>query len=192
MPRFFTSDQHFGHTNIIGYCNRPFSTTEEMDAALIANWNAIVTSDSDEVYTLGDFTCNGGLKRIAELCEQLRGIKHLIRGNHDRHNPREFIKAGFASCSQRLFLETEVRMHNNPVMLCLRHKPIREPEKRTHPHWIVNGHVHDRWTVRKDIKHINVGVDAFAFKPITEKRLVNIIERAEEASFNESMIKDIA
>ena len=188
MTRYFTSDQHFGHTNIIGYCNRPFATTEEMDAAMIANWNSIV-EDEDEVYTLGDFTCNGGLKRITELCEQLRGIKHLIRGNHDRHNPREFIKAGFASCSQNLVLETCIGI---PSLLCLRHKPIREPEKRTHPHWIVNGHVHNHWTVRRDIKHINVGVDVFAFKPITERRLVNIIERAEEASFHESMVKDIA
>ena len=32
---FFTADEHYGHTNIIKYCDRPFTSVEEMDAEII-------------------------------------------------------------------------------------------------------------------------------------------------------------
>lgn len=32
--RWWTSDHHFGHANIIKYCNRPFADTDEMNKAV--------------------------------------------------------------------------------------------------------------------------------------------------------------
>ena len=56
---FFTSDTHFGHQNIIRFCNRPWATIAEHDQALIDNWNAIVPEDA-VVFHLGDFSYKGG------------------------------------------------------------------------------------------------------------------------------------
>ena len=52
---FFQSDTHYWHTNIISYSNRPFKDVEEMNEALVANWNSVVRPE-DTVYFLGDFS----------------------------------------------------------------------------------------------------------------------------------------
>ena len=54
MKYWFTADTHLGHQNIIKYCNRPFKTLDEMDTAIIRNWNERVDPD-DTVLVLGDF-----------------------------------------------------------------------------------------------------------------------------------------
>ena len=78
---FFIADPHFGHQNIIRYCQRPFADAAEMDRCLTANWNARVGAD-DDIYILGDFS----LKHAPEALDYYRalnGRKHLIVGNHD-------------------------------------------------------------------------------------------------------------
>jgi len=79
---FFTADLHFGHENIIRHCSRPFASVNEMDEALIANWNAVITS-KDEVYILGDLTMRPATEAHQYLV-RLKGRKYFIRGNHDR------------------------------------------------------------------------------------------------------------
>ena len=54
MSIFFTSDHHFGHYNIINYCNPPFTSVQQMDEPMILKWNETVMPE-DEVYYLGDF-----------------------------------------------------------------------------------------------------------------------------------------
>ena len=56
MPTIFlTSDTHFGHWGVCKFLRsdgtklRPWNTPEEMDEALVANWNAVV-KPTDKVY----------------------------------------------------------------------------------------------------------------------------------------------
>ena len=77
---FFTADTHFGHTNILKLCNRPFDSIEEMNEAMISNWNDRVKG-TDTVYIVGDmfFRCEDA----ETVLKRLRGKKRLIVGNHD-------------------------------------------------------------------------------------------------------------
>lgn len=78
---YFTSDPHYGHANVIRYCARPFRDVQEMNEALINNWNSVVTQD-DTVYVLGDFSL--GFSEVERYSSRLLGKKFLIPGNHDK------------------------------------------------------------------------------------------------------------
>lgn len=89
---FVTSDTHFGHKNIIEYCNRPFKDVKEMDEFMIDAWNSRINKD-DIVYHLGDFCM---FKRdYKRVCQELNGRIILLRGNHDIKNLKGGIKSLF-------------------------------------------------------------------------------------------------
>lgn len=39
---YFTSDTHFGHNKEFVFKERGFNSVEEMNAAIIKNWNSVV------------------------------------------------------------------------------------------------------------------------------------------------------
>jgi calcineurin-like phosphoesterase family protein len=80
---FFTSDLHIGHVGVAK--SRGFSTTDEHDERIIANWNAVV-GVSDEVWVLGDVAL-GAIAESLPKVGRLNGRKFLVCGNHDRISP---------------------------------------------------------------------------------------------------------
>lgn len=50
---YLTSDLHFCHDKDFIYGARGFDSVDDMNAAIIENWNALI-NDDDEVYVLGD------------------------------------------------------------------------------------------------------------------------------------------
>ena len=175
--RYFTSDHHFGHANIIRYCDRPYASLDEMNAALIDGWNSTITN-ADEVYVLGDFALTP-LARIAEILACLNGhAKHLIMGNHDRHKAPHYLQAGFTTACKGQVAWSRHKLEGKSIPLYLQHHPHRPELCRQHEHWILCGHVHQHWTIRRDIKCLNVGVDVHGFKPISEERVIELIENS--------------
>jgi calcineurin-like phosphoesterase family protein len=86
--KFYIADTHFGHRLMIGDSlarPRPFASTDEMDEALIANWNAVVGPD-DIVFHLGDFAfqLHDRAERVRGIFHRLNGRKRLVIGNHDQ------------------------------------------------------------------------------------------------------------
>ena len=90
---FLIGDCHFGHRNIIKYCNRPFRDIEDMTEKLIKNWNSVV-GKNDIIYVVGDFALCGKQK-IIEIGNLLNGRKRLILGNHDGASIATYREAGF-------------------------------------------------------------------------------------------------
>lgn len=105
---FFTSDTHFGHTNILKYCNRPFSSIEEHDKELIKRWNERV-GENDIVFHLGDFAF-AAESYIKEILNQLNGKKYLIFGNHDwRRMTKNVCNTYFEDVSQQMVITIDDR-----------------------------------------------------------------------------------
>ena len=87
MEWWFTGDQHFDHTNkhggIIEYCNRPFKDVEEMNQALIDNWNSVVHG-RDTVVIIGDVCLHSDPELVRyRFLRHLKGNIILVKGNHD-------------------------------------------------------------------------------------------------------------
>ena len=78
MKIFVIADTHFGHENIIKYCNRPFKTVKEMDEAMIKNWNETVTN-KDVVIHLGDFGL-GSKEYISSIVKKIEWKENSYNG----------------------------------------------------------------------------------------------------------------
>lgn len=189
MKVYFTSDQHFHHTNIIKYCDRPFKSIEEMNEKIVLLYNTIVLPE-DTVYHLGDFSM--AFRPVETFTPRLNGTKHLIMGNHDfchpghqkgKKNPegwkQKYLDCGFTSVS----LQDTMQINGQEVLL--NHMPYKNLEAGEHGQkhmehrpddkglWLLHGHVHTQWKVKG--KMINVGVDQWDFKPVSLETLADII-----------------
>jgi calcineurin-like phosphoesterase family protein len=150
MAVFFTSDTHFGHASIIRSCQRPFASADEMDAALIARWNAAV-GPRDTVWHLGDF-CFRNDRPAPWYLERLHGEVHLIEGNHDLRTLKHHA-ACFASVRQI----REISVEGRKIVLC--HYPLREWNGCYHGAWHLHGHVHGRMNEDPVGHSMDAGVD---------------------------------
>lgn len=151
---WFTSDLHLGHANIIKYSNRPFSGIQEMDDKIISNWNERI-NQYDHVWFLGDF-CFSNLEQGQKYLDRLNGIKHLIKGNHDKTGVQ---LNGWASIDDM----KEIKVNGQWITLC--HYAMRV-WNRCHKGSIqLYGHSHGN--MPGNSQQIDVGVDVWNYYPIT-------------------------
>ena len=176
---FFTSDTHFGHGNIIQFCDRPFSSVEEMDYNLIKNWNEKVPTDG-LVFHLGDFGW-GGYQEYKKIRGQLNGKIILIKGNHDFRNGCQSeaqYNELFEYTTQQLLIEIEGRkIYLNHVPFLCYGGTYRDPKGLVYQ---LFGHVHSKVNAKgQDIERLkylfptqyDVGVDNNNYTPISWKEV---------------------
>lgn len=167
---YFVSDTHFGHENVIRFCDRPFGSVEEMDAALVANWNRKVRGN-DTVYILGDmfFRCADP----EAILRQLKGKKKLIVGNHDGSWMTKIDASQYFESIDKL-LETSVC--NCGITMC--HYPLLT-WKHAQKTYMIHGHIHadttpDFWPLLKMRERVlNAGVDINHYEPVTLEELIH-------------------
>lgn len=196
MKNFFISDLHFWHTNILKFDSRPWDTVEEMNQALIDNWNSVVT-DEDRVYMLGDFCWKPG--KTKEILEQLNGNIIWIIGNHDEEKEsyyRKLVTLGYIEEYHNLLVRWidgyEITLCHYPI-ICYKH----DSDDRN---LMFYGHVH-RYTSeaelvlntikyikksRTELNHnrgqmINVGcmLPYMDYTPQTTEYLVSVMDKEE-------------
>jgi len=175
--RFFTSDQHFGHANILKYEDETrrkpnggrFRDVDQMDTYLIEQWNATVGKD-DVVYCLGDLSYK--IASATEALAKMNGTKILIVGNHDpffkqmigndeqRRNAHERAPSiGYAEIHLELILEIPgigmAKLSHFP------YEPLEDADENytryidlrpvpSGEEILLHGHVHSQWLWKMD------------------------------------------
>lgn len=161
MTVFVISDTHFGHANIIKYANRPFDSVEEMNEAMVENWNSVV-KQGDKVYHLGDVTMNS---KSLDILSRLNGRKVLIKGNHDTQKLKFYTPHFY-----------DIRGSHELDNFILTHIPVALEQSARYPQGNIHGHLHEK---NMDNKwYINVSVEQINYTPIAfddiKQRIYNI------------------
>ena len=184
---FFTSDTHFEHSNIINFCSRPFKNTEEMDNAIIDNWNSCVGED-DIIFHLGDVSYHSS-NNIQNILKRLNGTKYLILGNHD---------SKYVKIYSKYFKEISYQMRINidSWLLYLNHFPflaLSGTYSNLNLEGQAFGHVHyGPNSTGKDTERLkylfpnqyDVGVDNNNYTPISWKTLKSYLLEQRKCKLN--------
>jgi len=147
---FLISDTHFGHVGVTQFLRedgtklRPWDNIEEMDEALVSNWNSVVTP-KDKVYHLGDVVIN---RKHLKTLLRLNGEKVLVKGNHDIFRINEYLEHF-----------KDVRGYHILDNLIMSHIPIH-PDSRGRFRGNIHGHLHantvgDPWYYNVSVEQIN-------------------------------------
>lgn len=165
MTIWFTSDNHFGHANIIKFSNRPFANVQEMNEIMILNWNKVV-QPGDTVYHLGDFSFLDE-DATCKILDRLHGNKMLILGNHDKRiHSKTRHHFGFVKDYYELKVD-DLDGRDGRQMIVLMHYSMRTWNKAHFGTWQLYGHSHNNLHDDPNLLSMDVGVDAHNFTPIS-------------------------
>lgn len=180
---YFTSDTHYGHANIIKYCNRPFGSLDEMHEVMIERWNARV-KPGDVVYHVGDFALRMGVPEVEAIVRRLRGEIHLVLGNHDLKNKSVLRAKGFA---EQAYYK-ELKINEQKIILC--HYPFLTWNKSHYGSWDLHGHCHGSLKAptcvfckksndERTSRRLDIGVDCWNFTPVSFDEVKTEMDKVE-------------
>ena len=170
---WFSSDHHFNHINILKYENRPFSSIEEHDSALIENWNKNV-KNTDIVFYAGDIYLGNNKDYLRKILYSLNGKIYYVFGNHDTLVRKDILtQERFKTHGD--YLEISI---NKKYNITISHYAMKVWNKRHYGSWSLYGHSHGNLG-EDDSRSMDIGIDA------VYKRLGQKIENYRPINFNE-------
>ena len=182
MTHWFTSDLHLGHESV-ALVHRGARSVEQHDRAIVSNLLRCLQS-GDDLYILGDLSL--GRKRDVDHAVTLLtsvsrrvGYKHmhLIRGNHDPKAKWATLRLAevFSTITNTMVLQVANMVAHTGVPTGCSSNAF-DPKvlygnslTRDETHVLLYGHTHDQTPTRPEwgSLDINVGVDAWAYQPVS-------------------------
>lgn len=193
--RFYTSDTHFSHRNIVKFQpNRGRDDVQDMNKDIIKAWNEDV-SHEDTVYHLGDVAL-GPVEEWNGSLAPLNGSKTLVVGNHERiftvHNKPAYIEKWrylYEQWFSHIYDNITGHTLSDGTVVNLSHFPyngdnhdgdrfedVRLEDDGT---ILLHGHTHSTNAITwsdKGTLQIHVGWDAWG-KPVSEKTIIHLIKQ---------------
>lgn len=180
--RYFTSDLHLGHENIIKFSNRPFTSglgrplLDFMHDTLAGNWDGVITKD-DEIYVLGDVAFDFDLGTT--WLKARPGKKTFVRGNHDPKPGSKHWKEWEKIFEGRMFDYLEVK--HGGQLIVMSHYPILEWNRGHLGSWMLHGHTHGNLVYpHPNWRIADVGVDVWNYMPVSYLTLAKHMEGRED------------
>ena len=168
MSTFLFSDPHFHHENMAK--RRGFSSAEEMNELIVTNWNNTI-SKKDCVFLLGDITME---KKQYEILSRLKGVIHVVLGNHDqRQHVQELLK----------YVNSVSGIIDYKKIAILTHCPIHPSQLEFRYSYNIHGHVHENSVLDiyedpkfkiQDPRYINVCAEMINYTPVEFLKLINL------------------
>lgn len=184
---WFTSDLHFGHRNVLTFCNRPFADEKEMKEGIINNWNMCVSND-DIVFVLGDTFWFNDSHNIKKTLNKLNGKTiYILPGNHDDFEAYHRVTDPRIVLCQDVCVVWITNFNGpKPIELWLSHYPMMTWPHREKGVIQLFGHIHSQEGKIKGVdqelplhwNQMDVGCDRWSYFPISlSKVLLKISEQ---------------
>ena len=162
---YFSSDTHFGHDRLFVFGERGFETIQEMNEAIVRNFNSVV-DDDDDLYLLGDCVL-GDLETGLAMLRQLKGRIHIILGNHDTDRR----VAAYEQMENVVEVVLAKKIKYKKYHFYLSHYPTLtgnlEAESLRQVAINLFGHTHQKTNFYNDIPYMyHVGVDSHNCMPV--------------------------
>lgn len=160
--RWFISDLHLRHKNLMKWERTQFNSIEEHDAFIIQslkNWREKKAKDGDTLWILGDL---GDPEAYSDIHKVLYGdyfqlpqiFVHVVLGNHDKVSDAEYLEYLFDG------------VHLYPVHLS--HRLVVSHEPLTVDSFTLNVHGHLHGAYLDSSNHFCVSANDVDYKPVKE------------------------